>query len=78
LSVPAVAQWGDDQPEFETLGGTLEAAAQYPNWVGADLLHSAHAAFDLGIQRSSATAIVIALAAAVLSFRTLQGAKLHD
>ena len=78
LSVPAVAQWGDDQPEFQTLGGTLETAAQYPNWVGADLLHSAHAAFDLGIQRSSATAIVIALAAAVLSFRMLQGAKLHD
>ncbi|MGZ8769831.1 MAG: MFS transporter, partial [Aeromicrobium sp.] len=70
--------WGDDQPEYETLGGTLETAAQYPNWVGSDLLHSAHVAFELGIQRSSAVAIVIALAAAVLSFRTLRGAGLHD
>jgi DHA2 family multidrug resistance protein-like MFS transporter len=78
LSVPAVARWGDDQPEYQTLGGTLETAAQYPNWVGSDLLHSAHAAFELGIQRSSAVAIVIALAAAVLSFRTLRGARLHD
>ena len=79
LSIPAAAQWGDNQwgdnqPEFQTLGGTLEKAAQYPNFVGEDLLRSAHAAFDLGIQRSSAAAIVIALAAAVLSFRTLRGA----
>lgn len=77
LSIPPAAQWGDDQSEFQTLGGTLEVAAQYPNAVGEDLLRSAHAAFDLGIQRSSAVAIVIALVSAVLSFRTLRGAKLH-
>ena len=74
LLIPAAAQRGDNEPEFQTLGGTLETAAQYPNFVGEDLLRSAHAAFDLGIQRSSAAAIVIALAAAVLSFRTLRGA----
>lgn len=76
LSVPAAAKWGDNQSEFQTLGGTLETAARYPNFVGEDLVRSAQAAFDLGIQRSSALAIVIALAAAVLSFRTLRGAKL--
>ena len=77
LSIPPAAQWGADQSEYQTLGGTLEMAAQYPNSVGEDLLRSAHAAFDLGIQRSAAVAIVIALVAAVLSFRTLRGAKLH-
>ena len=74
LLIPAAAQRADNEPEFQTLGGTLETAARYPNFIGEDLLQSAHAAFDLGIQRSSAAAIVIALAAAVLSFRTLRGA----
>lgn len=78
LTIPAVAQWGGRQPEFETLGGTVQTAARYPNSIGADILHSAHAAFELGMQRSSGTAIVIALLAAVLSFRTLRGARLHD
>ena len=78
LQIPAAARWGDDQREFQTLGGTLETAARYRNFIGEDLLRSAHAAFDLGIQRSSATAIVVALVAAVLSFHTLRGARQHD
>ncbi|MEO6472477.1 MAG: MFS transporter [Aeromicrobium sp.] len=78
LLVPEAIGGGKGQPEFETLGGTLQAAAQYPNFVGEYLVRSAHAAFDLGIQRSSAVAILIALAAAVLSYRTLRGATLND
>ncbi len=78
LQVPAEARWANGQPEFQTLGGTLEAAAHYPNVIGSDLAHSAQIAFDLGIQRSSAVAILIALAAAVLSFRALHGVQRDD
>jgi DHA2 family multidrug resistance protein-like MFS transporter len=38
------------------------------------MLHSAREAFDLGVQLTSATAIIVALAAAVVSWRTLKGA----
>lgn len=78
LSVPDVPRWSSSRPEFQTLGGTIEAAAHFPNGVGQALLSSAHAAFDLGIQRSSGVAIVIALAAAVLSFRSLRDAHPRD
>jgi DHA2 family multidrug resistance protein-like MFS transporter len=74
LTVPAVAQWGDSNSSFETLGGTLEFARFYPNMIGDDLVRSAHAAFDLGMQLTSAVAIVIALAAALVSWRTLKNA----
>ena len=76
LQVPDVARWNTDMPELQTLGGTLETAAYFPNGVGESIRASAQAAFDLGIQRSSAVAIVIALIAAVLSYRTLRGAQL--
>lgn len=72
VSVPEQARWGSGQTQFETLGGTLDAAAMYPNALGTDLIHSAQAAFDLGIQRSSAAAIVLALVAALWSFHTLR------
>lgn len=78
LLVPEVARWNNNEREFQTLGGTMETAAHYPNGVGESILSSARAAFDLGIQRSSAVAILIALAAAVLSFRTLRGVQLGD
>jgi DHA2 family multidrug resistance protein-like MFS transporter len=74
LTVPAVAQWGDSDSSFETLGGTVEFARNYPNFVGEDLVRSAHAAFDLGMQLTSATAIIVALAAALVSWRTLKHA----
>ncbi|MEJ7634747.1 MFS transporter [Aeromicrobium sp.] len=74
LTVPAVVQWGDNDSSFETLGSTVEFAGNYPNEVGDNLIRSAYAAFDLGMQLTSATAIVVALAAAVVSWRTLKGA----
>ena len=74
LTVPAVAQWGENDSSFETLGGTVEYAKFYPNGVGEAMLRSAHEAFDLGVQLTSATAIVVALAAALVSWRTLKGA----
>lgn len=74
LTYPAVAQWGESHGSFETLGGTVEFASFYPNMVGERLLESARSAFDLGVQYTSAAAIVIALAAAVVSWRTLKDA----
>ena len=74
LTVPAVARWGENNSSFETLGGTVEYAHFYPNEVGEDIVRSAHAAFDLGVQFTSATAIIVALAAALVSWRTLKDA----
>lgn len=59
---------------FETLGETAERAASLPGAVGEQLLASAHAAFDLGVQRASAVAIVVAVAAGCVSYRALRGA----
>ncbi|WP_229052685.1 MFS transporter [Aeromicrobium sp. Leaf350] len=55
----------------ETLGATLEHAATLPDQVGTALADSAVAAFDLGVQYSSGAAIVVALLAALISWRTL-------
>ena len=74
LTVPAVARWGENDSSFESLGGTVQYAEFYPNAVGERILASAHAAFDLGVQRTSAVAIVIALAAACVAWRTLKDA----
>ena len=74
LTVPAVARWGENDSSFESLGGTVQYAEYFPNMVGERLLASAHAAFDLGVQRTSAVAIVIALAAAWVAWRTLKDA----
>ncbi|MRJ75605.1 MFS transporter [Aeromicrobium sp. SMF47] len=74
LTYNAVVQWGERDGSFETLGGTLEVAKYYPNMVGEGLVDSAKSAFDLGVQYTSAAAIVIALLAALVSWRTLKNA----
>nr|MCW2728628.1 transporter [Aeromicrobium sp.] len=74
LTYPAMVQWGERDGSFETLGGTVEVAKYYPNEVGNSLLASAREAFDLGVQQTSAAAIVIALLAALVSWRTLKHA----
>ncbi|MGA9714887.1 MAG: MFS transporter [Aeromicrobium sp.] len=74
VTIPAVARFGEQDGSFETLGSTLTAATQYPNEVGEAIQASAVAAFDLGVQTTSAVAIVVALAAAVVSFRALRDA----
>ena len=74
LTVPAVMQWGEENGSFETLGGTMEFASRYPNELGDQVIASAHHAFDLGVQTTSALAIAIALGAAVISWRTLKDA----
>lgn len=74
LTIPAVASFGERDGSFETLGSTLDAAAWYPNEIGDRLRASAAAAFDLGVQTTSAVAIVVALAAAAVSFRALRDA----
>jgi len=74
LTYPAILQWGEARGSFETLGGTVEYASYYPNEVGTHLLASARDAFDLGVQYTSAAAIVIALLAALVSWRTLKHA----
>lgn len=74
LTVPAMVHFGETDHSFETLGSTLEYAAHYPNRLGEALVNSAKSAFDLGVQFSSGTAIVIALLAALVSWRTLKRA----
>jgi DHA2 family multidrug resistance protein-like MFS transporter len=74
LTVPSVIQWGRSDSSFETYGGTVGLAHEHPAMFGEGLLHSAHAAFDLGVQRTSAVAILIALAAAFVAWRTLKDA----
>ena len=76
LTVPAVARFGEQDSAFETLGGTLEQARFFPNVVGEELMLSAHAAFENAVQLTSAVAIVVALGAAWVSWRTLRGASL--
>jgi len=74
LTIPSAVQWGDNDSSFETYGGTVELAHKYPVMFGDRLLHSAQVAFDLGVQRTSALAIVIALTAAWVAWRTLKDA----
>jgi DHA2 family multidrug resistance protein-like MFS transporter len=74
LTFPAIVQWGERDGSFETLGGTLQVAHYYPNEIGEGLLTSARAAFDLGVQYTSAAAIVVTLLAALVSWRMLKDA----
>lgn len=74
LTYPAIVEWGERDGSFETLGGTVELAKFYPNEVGEELLESARTAFDLGVQYTAAAAIVLALMAAVVSWKTLRDA----
>jgi DHA2 family multidrug resistance protein-like MFS transporter len=74
LTMPSVIQWGDSDSSFETYGGTVELAREYPVMFGDHLMHAAQVAFDLGVQRTSAVAIIIALAAAAVAWRTLKDA----
>ncbi len=55
----------------ETLGATLDEADRLPTPDATALVDAAHAAFDLGVQYSSGAAIVVTVAAAVISWRTL-------
>lgn len=75
LTIPAVARFGSHDSAFETLGGTMEQAKNFPNSLGDELIGSAHQAFDLAVQTTSAVAILVALGAAVVSWRTLRGAS---
>lgn len=55
----------------ETLGGATESARSLTGGAQQVLLDSAHAAFDVGVQRTSAVAILIALGAAAVAYVTL-------
>jgi DHA2 family multidrug resistance protein-like MFS transporter len=76
LTIPAVAHFGEQDGAFETLGGTVEHARSFPNILGEELLLSAHAAFENAVQLTSGVAIVVALGAAWVSWRTLRGTSL--
>ncbi|HEY0216273.1 MAG TPA: MFS transporter [Cellulomonas sp.] len=58
----------------ETLGGATEVAGGVVSPVGDALLESARLAFDSGMQRAAVVGIVVAVAAAVVSFVTLRRA----
>ena len=75
LTIPAVARFGEQGSAFETLGSTMEQARHFPNVIGDQLVLSAHAAFENAVQLTSAVAIVVALGAAWVSWRTLRGAS---
>lgn len=73
LDVPAPL--GADSAGFETLGSTLQQAATLPDYLGEPLAASARAAFEAGVHASSAAAIIVALLAAAVSWRSLRGAR---
>ncbi|RLV57326.1 MFS transporter [Aeromicrobium phragmitis] len=72
LTVPAELAYGERAHAFETLGSTMEYAAKYPNTLGEQLAESATQAFDLGVQLTSGTAILVALGAALVSWRAFR------
>jgi DHA2 family multidrug resistance protein-like MFS transporter len=74
LEYPSYLDWAEREGALQTLGGTVEAARYYPNAVGQDLLNSAHKAFDLGVQYTSGAAVLLALLAAIVSWKTLKRA----
>lgn len=67
---PAVL--GADPAHFETLGATLDYAEQLTPEGGDQLAAAARAAFDAGVQHASATAIVVVLLAALLTWRAFR------
>lgn len=69
LEVPVAAQ--STGASHETLGATLDHATNLSPAVGQALADSARHAFDLGVQHTSGAAIVVALLAALVSWRTL-------
>lgn len=72
LTVPAELAYGERSHAFETLGSTLQYAARYPNVLGEQLAESAKTAFDLGVQLTSGVAILVALGAALVSWRAFR------
>ncbi|EFQ84608.1 transporter, major facilitator family protein [Aeromicrobium marinum DSM 15272] len=72
LQVPPM--FATDSAAYETLGSTLEQASRLSAHLGGPLAESAREAFDLGVQRASGVAIVVALLAAAVSWRTLANA----
>lgn len=75
LTIPAVAEFGERENAFETLGSTMEFAHQFSTPVQGWIEASAVAAFDLGVQFTAGAAIFVALAAAYVSRRTLHHAS---
>ena len=71
LEVPQALR-GADPAHFETLGATLEYAEHLDPALGDQLASAARAAFDAGVQHASATAIVVVLSAALLTWRAFR------
>lgn len=61
-----------DPAHVETLGSTLDFASRQPPAVAEELAVAARAAFDAGVQHASATAIVVVLLAALLTWRAFR------
>ncbi|GIG25088.1 MFS transporter [Cellulomonas denverensis] len=72
--VPAAVTGDQAHAAAETLAGAVRVAGEIDAGVADSLLSSARAAFDLGMQRSALLGIVVAVAAAVVSFVTLRKA----
>lgn len=73
LVVPQSVADAEGSGSFETLGSTLETSQAYGS-AGQALRDSAIHAFDLGVQLTAGTAILVALAAALVSWRALRKA----
>lgn len=65
----------DRHAATETLGTAMDLAGKLVGPSQVELVRSAHAAFDLGVQRTSMVAILIALGAAAVSWLTLRHAE---
>lgn len=75
LQIPVViGDKGLRAQSTETLGGAVDAAQAQGGVVGDQLVAAAQAAFMSGVQVTSIVAVVLALAAALVSFRALRPA----
>lgn len=72
LDIPETAQAAGTGSAFETLGGTLSVAEQLGDATREALTSSAIAAYDLGVQLTAGVAILLALSAAWVAWRTLE------
>jgi len=72
LTIPSVARYGENENAFETLGSTMQFAERFGDPVQGWIEASAASAFDLGVQFTAGAAIFVALAAALVSRRTLR------
>ena len=74
VTVPAGLNADAAHAAGETLGGATAVAGQLPSDLSAELLHSAHAAFDSGVLVTATFSAVLLAVLSVFTYRMLRSA----